>query len=325
MAEKLFRYRVRCETEVNFQYVWRGESEGPPTLCPTDSAHTIAANPVIVEERNTEVVTLDGPITSDGRNIVQPMSIRGDQHPYYTGDGDDVANGARSGGQALRYKNTVSETITWQYIDDIYILGGLIRVIGGEEGDIVDMELVAPATSVTPNAGLGNCNLSDDGGALPGAILIVPLAVSNGSHDVDASAALNASLVNKNDGSAPNKVTAACPVPALLKDAEGNDVPNGHWDYDATTGVLTPKPNRDGSWALFSAVIVLTKWVSAWQLWDLDAGTQAREMVHRFEMPHKARKILPHWQFKAIYTKGAGKTGNVSAAWGLYLGRAVTG
>lgn len=155
--------------------------------------------------------------------------------------------------------------------------------------------------------------------------VIVPAPLNDGGYDVDVAAALNANLANKADGSQPNKVTKAAPVPAIVK-VDGEDTPDGYWSWDEITGDLTVAMGGAGEklgfWNLYDAEIKLVKWVAGWQLWDLDAGSQAQEVKHVFQIPTKAKKILPHWIYRANFTKVV--VGTFSATWGLDLGRQRT-
>ena len=80
--------------------------------------------------------------------------------------------------------------------------------------DEAEFCLRLPATVVTPNAGNGNCNLSDQGGYNA----LVPAPLTDGSHDV----------------------VLADAVPVMVAD---EDNPNGLWHVDKNTGVVTPVAN----------------------------------------------------------------------------------
>ena len=269
-------------------------------------------------------IELVGPHTSDGRPIFTPALFRGELNIYYAGVGDDYAGGNRGGGQAFHVKKTgpttsPHEQVSWQFIDEVYIVGGRVITPKGGEGDSVHLDLIAPATALVVNTPVtGNCNLSDLDGTLPAAICIVPTA-GDGTHDVDLDTAVNANLDDKADGSKPNKVTAASPVPAIAKDAEGNEVGIGYYNYDYTTGVITEAAAGDGWWNLFAANITLTRWVAGWQIWDLTDGATGDEIKHEFHTQTKAKKILPHWICRV--TMELVSSNSVRASWGLYLGR----
>jgi len=271
---------------------------------------------------------LVGPTTSDGKNIVTQAVFPGDQNIYFCGRGDDVAGGVRGKGTPLRFHETgptvaPHHQTTWQFIDNVYMIGGSFDVLKGGEGDIVHFDLVAGKTDVVANGTTeGNCNLVSG-------VVIVPTVGggATGTHDVDVDAALNANLADKSDGSAPNKVTQAVPVPAVgPADDEGNDTPAGFWNWDDDTGVITPAIGAggepEGYWNLYTIDIVLTHWVEGLQLWDLtDDGSGARAN-HEFMLPTKAKKVIPHWQCRV--TLEMVSTHDVRGSWVIYLGRTNT-
>ena len=278
---------------------------------------------------------LVGPTTSDGKNIVTNAVFPGSLNIYFCGRGDDMASGARGGGQAFRSKETGPTSaphaqVVWQFIDSVYMTGGFINALKGGEGDYVFFDLLAPATAVVANGTTeGNCNLSDLGGALPAAICIVPTVAeaATGTHDVDVAEALNANLANKADGSYPNKVTKAVPVPAVgPADEAGIDTPAGFWNWDDTTGVITPAIGGAGEplgfWNLYIIDIVLTHWVEALQLWDLTDDGSGSRLEFEFMVPTKAKKILPHWRCCSTFELVSANS--VRASWLLYLGREKT-
>ena len=57
------RYRIWCQTEAAYVYVW---AESEPTLCPTDSGHTIDADSIAIVERTGDAQEY----TADGAAVV---------------------------------------------------------------------------------------------------------------------------------------------------------------------------------------------------------------------------------------------------------------
>lgn len=279
---------------------------------------------------STTRVQLSSPSTSDGKPIFTPAVIPGNHNLYFCGRGDDLTTKGRGKGQPFRVKQTGPTSpphtqVSWQFVDSIYIAGGKFWSNNGAEGDEVHLDLLAPATPVTPNGtNTGNCNLSDAGGQLPAPILIVP-AAGDGAYDVDVDAALYPALANKADGSAPNKVTQAVPVPAF-QDADAQDAPAGFWDWDSDTGVITPAVGGGGEtlgfWNLYAAELSLTRWVAGIQLWDLEDDGSGQAIGFEFNMPTKAKKLLPHWVSRATFELVG--TQSVRGSWMLNMGREVT-
>ena len=69
MTETLYRWRVYCTTDSKYEYTWRSESEGAPTTCPVNTAHTIdASQNRIVQARKPDVIELKDEKTPTGGN-----------------------------------------------------------------------------------------------------------------------------------------------------------------------------------------------------------------------------------------------------------------
>ncbi|MBA42966.1 MAG: hypothetical protein CMF62_03020 [Magnetococcales bacterium] len=53
MSGKLIKYRIYCETDSKWEFVWREENQSQPTTCPVDTNHNINSSSVaIVDERS---------------------------------------------------------------------------------------------------------------------------------------------------------------------------------------------------------------------------------------------------------------------------------
>ena len=56
----LHKYKIFCETDNKFEYVWKPSTDAAPSTCPTDTAHTCTANSVAIEETvDDSVSTVD--------------------------------------------------------------------------------------------------------------------------------------------------------------------------------------------------------------------------------------------------------------------------
>ena len=65
----LYRWRVFCVTDNQYEYVWLDETQGQPAVCPVNTAHTIdAAQNRIVEVRNPNAVEVVEEKTPVGGN-----------------------------------------------------------------------------------------------------------------------------------------------------------------------------------------------------------------------------------------------------------------
>lgn len=61
----LYKYKLWCETENSWVYIWKDDSENPPNKCPNDTSHTIDETKTAIEE------ICDKPkITQDGGQVV---------------------------------------------------------------------------------------------------------------------------------------------------------------------------------------------------------------------------------------------------------------
>ena len=65
MAE-VRKYRVWCTTEAAYQYTWRDDVQGAPSLCPNDSAHTLDASKTAV----VETAGVAAPTKDDGTPFI---------------------------------------------------------------------------------------------------------------------------------------------------------------------------------------------------------------------------------------------------------------
>lgn len=71
MTNNVSRYQIYCETEATWKYVWGQE---PPTVCPTNTAHTVNPNSVaIVENISSTEVTVKQP--TEGYFIVEGIPL----------------------------------------------------------------------------------------------------------------------------------------------------------------------------------------------------------------------------------------------------------
>jgi hypothetical protein len=151
---------------------------------------------------------------SNNRMIVVNFPAEFGKSAWITGRGDDLVNGVRGRGPALRmsFDDVVrsepeEKSIDLQFLEYFQLHDGHIDLKDPQDWDLDDewdFGAVLPATAATPNpSNTGNCNLVDLGGYHA----IVP-AAGDGTHDVD--------------------LTSATPVPG----------PGGGWDYDYNADTL---------------------------------------------------------------------------------------
>lgn len=180
-------------------------------------------------------VTLDAPQEHDKRPVVVMSPSTEGWMTWFSGAGDDPAPtppaSGRGQGQQLIVEWATADAlpstkqVEIRFIEPVEIHDGEMLYPPGQWGPKSrwDFSVRMPATTTTPNAGLGNCNLVDVGGFN----LIVP-AAGDGSHDVD--------------------LAQAVPVPASAG--------TGYWDADRNTGAVSPSATPgSASWALFDVEI----------------------------------------------------------------------
>lgn len=55
----LYKYRMYCETEETYVYVWLDSEDDPPSLCPNNTNHIIDSNSISIVEKNSEPAVND--------------------------------------------------------------------------------------------------------------------------------------------------------------------------------------------------------------------------------------------------------------------------
>jgi len=205
---------------------------------------------------------------------------------YMTGCGDDIANNKRGEGVQFEIASTTTETKTLesQYLDYVLPIGGCVRWSGAGPGCWATMEVVCPATGVTPNVGnTGNCNVV--GG------VIVP-AAGDGAYDVDLSAAV--------------------PVPAESSD--------GYWDCttpDTGRGVITPSANPGyAAYHLLAVEVMASRYINRLPLVPAEGD---EDIVVTMTTPAVVRA---EWKLRAsIYNNGQA---TLYVGWNMVCGRHTT-
>ncbi len=224
------------------------------------------------------------PKTSDGRPIHLASRFRGDVDPSFAGCDDAGTLFELHWDSAPASPET--KTMEWSFNDWVYISKGTISWQNAASGDYVAFKVYAPATTVTANAGSGNCNLVDTG---LGFNAIVP-AQGDGSHDL----------------------SLPVPVPTFT-DGE----PKGNWLWDEPdTGLGNMSWVGDGKqmYNLYDVPLDLVRWIR--KLPVIGDDTQI------LDPETKARKVLPHWKFK-VEVRNETK-GLLCMTWHLDLARKKT-
>lgn len=285
-------YRVYCTSGDGYQETWESIE---PTACPLNSGHSIDASQTVIKE------TIGGSNLStndDNRLVVAPSLMPDTFTGQFMGRGDDVANGIRGSGPPLYVSmpdgSAETQTTIAQAVDLTLALGCDIQVYGANKDDYVTITLMAPASPVTANGtSTGNCNLVSVGAS---GNIIIPSATSTGAYDVNLTEPINANLAGPN----PLFVSKVTPIPA--EDISGNVTKfNGFWDYDESTGAITPSATQTGRYNLYDFAVPLTRWVNKWPVWTVPGGIYTKELfIH-----NKGAKILPHWYLSLETTRAS--------------------
>lgn len=135
----LYRWRIYCETDSRFEFVWLPESASVPTTCPTDTAHMItSALTRIIETRDPTCV-----------NVKQQGSIGVGNHFLW----DSIAFTAVA--------NTTT-THTFSYPIPVTVLSAEWQTAAENTGDIVSWTILKDTVvgALTADIGVGETTLS---------------------------------------------------------------------------------------------------------------------------------------------------------------------
>jgi len=132
----LYRYRVWCNTDSQWEYNWREESEGPQTTCPVNTAHPIDASKTSYVE-----TVLDAQVEIKEENI--------------SGSGKYQANGWKM--------SIIVDPVNWQSKDisfpfDIYLYSAEFQTSTNQNGDEIAF-WIGPDTNlgdITADIAIGN-------------------------------------------------------------------------------------------------------------------------------------------------------------------------
>lgn len=232
------------------------------------------------------------PTTSDGKPIVLPCLFPPGVFMYYAGCADDPVNGRGQGAGFHLVKDVAGdESLEFVFNDWVYLAGGDGVCQGAEIGDSLTFEVIAPATTVTPNGGnTGNCNLVPLG---TGMNLIVP-AAGNGTHDVD--------------------LATAVPIPAG-KPNEKTGYYEWDWPDEGKGNVTIGEPGH-AEFNLLDFSLTLNRQLPKFQL----LGSRAFELTVPAVNPGA---MLPQWKQKITLHNHSGHTG-LKVVWTIVCARYKT-
>jgi len=253
-------------------------------------------------------VHLETPQTSDGKAIFIPVLFRGDLHSMYMGFGDDVTDGERFTGQQLAVsidKTAGGETtVEWQYIDYIYLAGGIMTCKNAVVGDYANYCIGAPATAGTNNVGTGAYGKYAIGGGIS---MYVPAGFGGtaADWDLDLDETLNANV----------DFTKVVPVPAPHTLVGNEEVGTGFFDWDPDTGEVTFNADGTGHYNLFDTELKLTSFARFVLLGDTTYDMRTPSQ--------KPKRLLPQWKSRVvIYNSTDRSSGDkLEVAWNIHYAR----
>lgn len=258
-----------------------GEQTTLSSIC---AAHT--GEPLYLEEVKTP----------DNRKVVAPSVFRETLTPCYQGEGDDVSNGNRYGGTAMKLDLPTggSGYVEWQFINPISIAGGELIYDGAVLGAKLDFDVIAPASPATNNPGAGDYDKVSIGGGIN---VFVPNGSGTGDWDLNLSEKLNANV----------EFTKVVPVPAPNYD--------GYFNWNSETEEVSLEADGKGKYNLFDSALTLVRFVAG-------VGLLGTNRVP-FDIPaFNAKCMLPHWTYKATLAQ-SGSTA-FQATWRLLIARKDT-
>jgi hypothetical protein len=197
--------------------------------------------------------------TSDGRPNVAPNSFPPWVNLYFTGRGDDCANEIVGNGPFFTgsLNSFGDSTVTWKFLDIIYLLGGIVCYSNAQVGDT--LHYYVSATGTVTGSGTQNVVLSNVG---PGNI-ILPVTGS-GQTTID--------------------LASAVPVP--------NHDYNGFWDLaidKVGSGTIFPNYNQTGTYDLYDFDVPLGNLINSVPI----VGTD--RTINLLVESVTSMMILPQW------------------------------
>jgi hypothetical protein len=126
---KLYQYKIFCDTDSRFEYVWKSETALAPTTCPVDTNHVCSVDSVAIHEvLDTAIVQVDVQKTPDPAPFATPsFRTKWDASP-------DVVTTAENQTVVMDYTMT----------EERYAHGGSIIFEGTKIGDKLEAMIVDP-------------------------------------------------------------------------------------------------------------------------------------------------------------------------------------
>lgn len=152
---KIFKYKIYCETDAKWEYVWLDENQAAPTTCPTDSGHTVTSNSVSISE-------LVGPDIQTLRPFADPCGHR-----------------ARFKGYSGTAAAGVTTNLDYTLPAERWIDGVELSQDGAAKGDTVHFQIVHPTYGVVDQFG-DSWNIDHTSGKQGAVLLSYPAKIPAG-------------------------------------------------------------------------------------------------------------------------------------------------
>lgn len=223
-------------------------------------------------------------------------------HPSWSTDTDDVANNKRWGGGLVGVKTNnagnvhANNNYEWQYIEHIYVGGGMLHAMDGMYGDWCRYEIVAPLTAGTVNGG-GTGDYDKAAHSLGGQMFVPNTGA--GGWDLDLVEKLNANVA----------FTKVVPVP--------NPANLGHFDWNHDTEAVTQNANGKGAFDIVDTETIIHRYLA-------DVGIMGSHL-HPLSMPNIRPAIaLAHWKHRMKVHVASGGSTEVKVQPMMLIGRHAT-
>lgn len=265
----LYKYRIWCETEVSWVYVWASET---PTTCPNNNTHIIDPSKTVISQKKKDV----GPVDVSDKPRVQQTSRKLGLRTMWSGIGDNPAD-LHSVGEGTQM--TITHIVGEPDPEDTYIDYNIVEnETWLHEGyitwkdcnmDTLTLEMISRATATQAGT---NTNYNLYGGSI-----IIP-AAGNGVIDITAD------ITNPNNGL------------IFMPNNDLGEPPTAFWnaDYNSTTKLyenMTPAPSGNGRYNMFTQEYIFARFVNKMPL--LSSGFLPLNSSDTDEMGHGMRlKII---------------------------------
>jgi hypothetical protein len=228
----------------------------------------------------------------DGRLVTTTASFPPGCVHYTTSCGDGYSTRGDGEVFALSAAGSDPEDLPTHYgdfIDVVYLEGGILSWTGAVYGDYISMGIYIPPTQVSvASPGAGNCILAP---SPYGGSLILPQ--DGGTHTVDLSSAYL--------------------VPATLDESIP---PAGSWEWSEPQtglGAITPGQVGAASYHLLTVAAPEVRFINRFRM--IGAG------VLDLRPSTPGRKLLPHWRFFTRLHSAGRQSGSLEVTWAIKIGR----